>query len=224
MKGKLKSCLILLILFFIKNTLLISEEFDFNTHEIQKGTFKYSFKSPEDWDYYSKEEKDDGLYVILRPDSYSWDSTFHLNFFPYSFENENSDFPTMYIFSKSKSKYKINTMSNLLNSLDIAYKEELIELQEIPFDTDLKKNDRVILKHYFGFNNIFYVTFAYLEEGDSFITFALITRNKTEHKNCFSSFLSLIDSYKFLTSQAQEVNEDNHSFGQIDFDELERNQ
>lgn len=222
MEKKLKRYLKLLILFFIQNCMLISEEIDFNTYEIQHGAFIYSFTSPENWEYNSKEEKDDGLYVILRPESYNSDSTFQLNFFPYSFENENSDFPIIYIFSKSKSKYSISKMNNLLNSFDFAYKDELIELREKPFDTDVIKNDKIIFKHYFGFNNIFYVTFAYLEEDDNFLTFALITRNKTEHKNCLNSYLSLIDSYKFLTNQAQEVNEDNHSFRQIDFDELDR--
>lgn len=214
-----------LILIFVSYLLSVNiiYSYDFSYHEVQIERFKYSFKTPDKWDYYQRTESDSGEYIILKPSILDTDTSFYLNFMPYEIETNRSDFPLMYIFVISKLSSNCLDLNTYLDSLRKAYQYELSEYTNDDFKSfKTGDNRKVILKNYSGYHNIFLASMAYLEEREYFVTFALTTRNRKEFEQFLPDFKELIKSYKLISDNASLEKRFDSDFGLIDYDELEK--
>lgn len=196
---------------------------DYDVETMQNSNLKFQFMKPPLWYNYLYRENNGNIYQIFNKEQkYEEDTLFEYHFFPYTFKYETTDIPLIYVSSISKINAKCLNLKTYLDTLKNAYKKELVET-ELFQDIKVMTLDgkEVMLKQYFGYSNILYVTFAYLEEKEHFITFALIVRNKRELEKYYNDFIGMINTYRVETYEAKPYSDYNYS-NEFNYKELER--
>lgn len=209
------------VIFLDENDEII-EEIDLNSFTEQYRNIQYCFRIPDNWDYSHCKAKNNSEYILIRNENNYEDSTLALNFLPYEFEYYYADFPLMFIATSLKLDRKCLDMESYLDSLQKVLKTDLQEYSPDNSNLKISKQDFVV-KHYFGMNNIFYLTVAHYEGTNFFASIALMSRNKAEHLKNFNAYKALINSYQVISTKAPIKTDDiEYKYGNIDYKLLEK--
>ncbi len=198
---------------------LISQE----REEIKHNSFKYSIEIPEGWNYTAKEEINNGQYIILNKDFRPYDTSMFLNIFPYQYQIDNIDFPSIMVYTVSKISSRCPSLQSFVDSLQNKYKDEFSLVTGLKNDNvKIGENNDQKLSYFVGNNKAIYISLCSKEESDYIITFILVTRSLNEYNELICDFKKITASYVFVSDTTEDEDRNNIFSKGFDYQDLAR--